>query len=190
MALIKQAAFAELHGVSRKAVTTWKKRGWLVFQADLVDVDASNALLKKYRPAGIDSVTQTVTRNDQGNKPRAAKNEVTRVTIEVGESAEQAAVRLLVDTGAEMSIDEAKRVKENYLALLNQLEYDKESGLVVEAAEVAKAVGAEYAKVRTRLLAIPAEQAPRLHRLRSVNEVQDCLRELIQEALEELTKDS
>lgn len=190
MALIKQAAFAELHGVSRKAVTTWKKRGWLVFQADLVDVDASNELLKKYRPAGIDSVTQTVTRSEQGNKPRAAKNEVTRVTIEAGESAERAAVRLLVDTGAEMSIDEAKRVKENYLALLNQLEYDKESALVVAASEVAKAVGAEYAKVRTRLLAIPAEQAPRLHRLRSVNEVQDCLRELIQEALEELTKDS
>lgn len=51
----------------------------------------------------------------------------------------------------DMSMDEARRVKENYLALLNQLEYDQKSGLVVMVSEVAALVGAEYAKVRTRL---------------------------------------
>jgi hypothetical protein len=190
MPLIKQAAFAELHSVSRKTVTMWKKRDWLVFQADLVDVDASNELLKKYRRDGIEDVTSPVTQAASGNKTPAPKIPASQVTVIAGETVEQAVVRVLGANGAEMSFEEARRVKENYLALLNQLEYDKESGLVVEAAEVAKAVGAEYAKVRTRLLAIPAEQAPRVHRLRTVNEVQDCLHELIQEALEELTKDS
>lgn len=189
MALIKQAAFATLHGVSRKTVTKWKERGWLEFQGDLVDVEASNALLKKYRRDGIDSVTQPVTQAEPGNKSGSGKNQVTRVTIEAGESAEQAAVRLLVASGADMDLDEARRVKENYLALLNQLEYDKESGAVVAVADVIKAVGEEYARVRTRLLAIPAEQAPRIQRLKTVLEVQDALQQIIVDALEELTRD-
>ena len=88
-----------------------------------------------------------------------------------------------------MDIDGARRVKENYLALLNQLEYDQKAGAVVWVSDVAKAVGDEYAKVRTRLLAIPAEQAPRLHRLKTVTQVQDALQEIITEALEELTRD-
>jgi len=68
-------------------------------------------------------------------------------------------------------------------------EYDQKSGAVVLVADVAAAVGKEYSQVRTRLLAIPAEQAPRIHRLKTVTEVQDVLQELITEALEELVSD-
>jgi hypothetical protein len=88
-----------------------------------------------------------------------------------------------------MTIEEARRVKENYLALLGRLEYDHKSGAVVLVSDVAAAVGKQYAKVRTRLLSIPAEQAPRIHRLKTVTEVQDALQELITDALEELTSD-
>lgn len=189
MALIKQAAFAELHKVSRKTVTSWKQRGWLELQGDLVDVEASNARLKKYRRDGIDSVTQLVTQAESGNKSGSAKNQVTRVTIEAGESAEQAAVRLLVASGADMDLDEARRVKENYLALLNQLEYDKESGAVVAVSDVVKAIGEEYAAVRTRMLAIPAGHATHLQRLKTTPEIEDYLRQIIVQALEELTRD-
>jgi len=63
------------------------------------------------------------------------------------------------------------------------------SGRVVEAAEVIVIVGSEYAVVRTKLLAIPAEQAPRINRCRSVAELQDTLREIITRVLEELTAD-
>ena len=176
---MKQAAFAELHGVSRKTVTLWKQRGWLVFQGSEVDVDASNALIKRYRRDGIEVVTQG---NKSGNKPKTA-------AALPGEQIESAVERILLSSGATMDIDEARRVKEHYLALLNQLEYDQKAGAVVLVAEVAKAVGEDYAKVRTRLLAIPAEQAPRLHRYKTVNEVQDALQEIITEALEELTRD-
>lgn len=176
---MKQAAFAELHGVSRKTVTMWKQRGWLVFQGGEVDVDASNALIKRYRRDGIEAVTQG---GNPGNKQKPA-------AALPDEKIESAVERILLSSGANMDIDEARRVKENYLALLNQLEYDQKAGAVVLVAEVAKAVGEEYAKVRTRLLAIPAEQAPRLHRYKTVNEVQDALQEIITEALEELTRD-
>jgi phage terminase Nu1 subunit (DNA packaging protein) len=186
---MNQSEFATLHGVSRKTVTKWKERGWLVFAGDEVDVDASNANLKKYRRDGVAPVTRTAEGNKRGNKPRAAAAPADEVTIRPGESAETAAERILVATGAEMDFDEARRVKENYLALLNQLEYDQKAGAVVAVADVARAVGEEYAKVRTRLLSIPAEQAPQIQRCKTVIEVQDMLHTIIVEALEELTRD-
>ncbi|MBB5414095.1 hypothetical protein [Paraburkholderia atlantica] len=179
---MNQAKFAELHGVSRKTVTKWKERGWLVFAGDQVDAEESNALLKKYRRDGVAITVTPPEGNAPGNKP-------VEVTKRAGESFEQAAVRVLTANGADMDLDEARRVKENYLALLNQLEYDEKAGAVVDATEVAAAVGSEYAKVRTRLLAIPAEQAPRVHRCKTVAEVQAVLQEIIVEALEELTRD-
>ncbi|WP_343618797.1 hypothetical protein [Ralstonia sp.] len=190
---MKQSEFAALHGVSRKTVTKWKERGWLVFAGDEVDVDASNANLKKYRRDGVAPVTQTVTQGGEGNSAERKRKAVTpsdsEVTVRSGESVARAAERILIATGAEMDFDEARRVKENYLALQAQLQYDQDAGLVVAVADVAKAVGAEYAKVRTRLLAIPAEQAPRIQRLKTVIEVQDALQEIIVDALEELTRD-
>jgi hypothetical protein len=186
---MKQSEFAALHGVSRKTVTMWKERGWLVFAGDELDVDASNALVKKYRRDGVKAVTQKEEGNSQGNKPRRVTAAAPKVTIQDGESVDQAAERILVATGAEMNLDEARRVKENYLALAAQLEYDRDAGLVVEVADVAKVVGEEYAKARTKLLAIPAEHAPRLHRFKTVVELEDALRGIITNALEELTKD-
>lgn len=46
---MNQADFARLHDVSRKTVTLWKSRGWLVMNGDEVDVDASNENIKNYR---------------------------------------------------------------------------------------------------------------------------------------------
>lgn len=190
---MNQAEFAALHGVSRKTVTKWKERGWLVFAGDQLDVEQSNANLKKYRRDGVEAVTQSTQGNSLGNTSATTRKRVTprdaEVTIREGETAATAAERVLIATGAEMDFDEARRVKENYLALQAQLEYDRDAGLVVAVADVAKAVGDEYAKVRTRLLAIPAEQAPLLQRLKTVVEVQDALNKIIVEALEELTRD-
>ncbi len=105
------------------------------------------------------------------------------------ESPAVVAARIVTEATALLPLNEAIQMKENYNALLKQLEYDKESGLVVMADAVLKEVGEEYAKVRTRLLAIPSEQAPRIHRLKTVAEVQSVLQDIITEALEELTMD-
>ncbi|WP_175786352.1 hypothetical protein [Burkholderia cenocepacia] len=190
---MNQSEFAALHKVSRKTVTKWKERGWLVFAGDEVDVDASNALLKRYRRDGAPAVTQTAEGNSKGNKAKPAAKRVTsrdaEVTIRPDETVADAANRILVATGADMDFDDARCMKENYLALQAQLEYDRDAGLVVAVEDVARAVGDEYAKVRSRLLAIPAEHAPRIQRLKTVIEVQDALQEIITEALEELTRD-
>lgn len=186
---MKQSEFAVLHGVSRKTVTKWKERGWLVFAGDEVDVDASNALLKKYRRDGVPAVTQAVTQEAQGNKRKTVTQAASEVTLGAREDAADVADRILSGNVQLLAFDEARCFKENYLGLKAQLEYDRDSGLVIDVAEVAKAVGTEYAKVRTRLLSIPAEQAPRLHRCKTPAELQDMLQEVITEALEELTRD-
>ncbi|NYH21398.1 hypothetical protein [Paraburkholderia bryophila] len=186
---MNQSQYAGRHSVSPKTVTKWKERGWLVFAGDEVDVEASDANIKRYRTKGVGSVTQGAEGNGQGKAMAGVTRASKKVTIRDGETPAEAAVRHLVATGADMNIEEAKRVKENYLALQTQLEYDRDAGLVVAVADVARAVGEEYAKVRTRLLAIPAEHAPRLQLLKTPVELQDALQEIIVEALEELTRD-
>jgi phage terminase Nu1 subunit (DNA packaging protein) len=186
---MKQSEFAALHSVSRKTVTKWKERGWLVFDGDEVNVDESNKLIKRYRRDGTPAVTQTVTQEPKGNKRKTVTQAAAEVTLGAHESADEAAERILMGNVQLLDFDEARCFKENYLGLKAQLEYDRDSGLVVDVTEVAKAVGAEYAKVRTRLLSIPAEQAPRLHRCKTPAELQDMLQEIITEALEELTRD-
>lgn len=97
-----------------------------------------------------------------------------------------AALAGIASGGAPHSLAEAERIKENYLAELRRLEFEQKSGALVTASDVAKLVGEDYAAVRKRLLAIPAERAPALYRLGTVAEVEDALRGFLTEALEEL----
>ncbi|HEI3268348.1 TPA: RNA polymerase subunit sigma-70 [Escherichia coli] len=80
---MNQAEFAKLHGVSRKTVTAWKARGWLVLDGEDIDVDASNERIRRYRK------TVTRTKNEQkgntlGNRvtPEGNKKTVTRTKNE------------------------------------------------------------------------------------------------------------
>jgi hypothetical protein len=113
---------------------------------------------------------------------------VRRERIDEDETVTEAAERLIRDLGL-LTLAEAERLKENFLGRLKQLEYDIKSGAVATVAEVERQVAAEYAKVRTRLLAIPSELAPRVHHLKTLPEIQAALTEAIVEALEELTRD-
>ncbi|MEG3347582.1 hypothetical protein [Novacetimonas sp. GS1] len=90
---------------------------------------------------------------------------------------------------APYSTKEAIRIEKNYAALSRKLDYDLKAGTVVESAKVVETVGEEYARVRTKLLAMAAEKAPSLHRCKTVAEVQDRLTTLVTRVLEELTAD-
>lgn len=177
------AKYGALHGVSKQAAAKWKARGLLVFIDGKVDVTASDENLKLLRKGGAPGAA-AVDEND--NRLTDEK----RLSVRRGESAASAAERILKAADMPVTLDEARLMKEKYLALLNQLEYDQKSGLVVMASEVVQAVGEEYSKVRTRLLAIPSEQAPRLTRIKTATEMQHALEQVITEALEALTIDS
>ncbi|WP_158808639.1 hypothetical protein [Beijerinckia sp. L45] len=88
-----------------------------------------------------------------------------------------------------LSEAQAKQKKENYLALLKQLEYDVKSGAVVLVEDVASAVVAEFARVRNKLLSIPTRVAPRASILKTANEVKSLLEAEIVLALQELSYD-
>lgn len=183
MTLMKQAEFADLCGVSRAAVSNWRKDGDLVMEGALVNVEGTHEKMLRYRKGGSPLTGVRV----GGVLFQASRPEERQ--LQSGESPTQAADRIITAYGANMDLDEAKRVKENYLALQAQLEYDRDAGLVVLVEDVAKAVGAEYAKVRSRLLSIPAALAPQLQRMKTAADICDALERAITEAMEELTAD-
>ncbi len=175
---ISQSEAARRAGVSRAAIQKHLASGRIVSDGNKVDIasfDVWMACRTDLQP-GVQPATPEV----------AVEVAVQREPIEAPKTA---ATRFINENGAPYQTPEAVRIKENYNALLKQLEYDQKSGKVVEAALVTKAVGEEYARIRTRLLAIPAEQAPALHRCKTVAELQDRLLTLITRVLEELTSD-
>ncbi|WP_338663169.1 hypothetical protein VQH23_23900 [Pararoseomonas sp. SCSIO 73927] len=74
------AAYARLHGVSRKPIYEWRDRGYLVFAGKLVDVAASNAALARagrsplegdtLRPSIVRRLPKTVTQGDRSGADR------------------------------------------------------------------------------------------------------------------------
>jgi len=118
---------------------------------------------------------------------RKLRTERVAAATGAGETPEQAAMRLAMSGGLP-SHAVSLATKEHFLALQRELEYDKLSGAVVLVEEVAGIVGKQLAAVRTRLLAIPTEHAPRIARMQTANEVQDALRVLITAALSELAE--
>ncbi|WP_387467649.1 RNA polymerase subunit sigma-70 [Photorhabdus sp. RM323S] len=188
---MNQSEFAKLHGVSRKTVTQWKARGWLVLDGDDIDVDASNANVERYRK----SVTRTDNKiegnkqgNKSGNRSRGNKSDSGRT-----ESPAKIVERMIAEKGATMTFDEARTLKENFLALLTQLEYEIKSGQVLPYKDMIEAVGQEYSRMRTRLIAIAPEHGPRLRVLASTTndtEFVQALQEVVYEAMEELSLDN
>lgn len=84
---------------------------------------------------------------------------------------------------------DAEKAKETYLALLRKLEYDEKSGEVVKASEVAQIVGAEYAKVRSKLMEIPSSVAPMAVLMKTPEEIRALIEKEVAHALEELAYD-
>ncbi|MCL6397229.1 RNA polymerase subunit sigma-70 [Pectobacterium carotovorum subsp. carotovorum] len=196
---MNQSDFAKLHGVSRKTVTSWKARGWLVLAGDDIDVEASNANLERYRK----TVTQPEKKgagntqgNKQGNKSgnsSSGNKSGNKKETNSPEPATKVIERMIAENGVTMTRDEALTMKENFLALLTKLEHDIKSGLVLPYKDMIEAVGKEYSRIRTRLIAIAPEHGPRLRGLASTTndaEFVQALQEVVYEAMEELSLDA
>ncbi|MCC8466674.1 RNA polymerase subunit sigma-70 [Photorhabdus bodei] len=185
---MNQSEFAKLHGVSRKTVTQWKARGWLVLDGDDIDVDASNANVERYRKS-VTRPDKKTTGNKQGNKS-GNRSQGNKSDSGRTESPTKIVERMIAEKGATMTLDEARTLKENFLALLTQLEYEIKSGQVLPYKDMIEAVGQEYSRMRTRLIAIAPEHGPRLRVLASTtNDFVQALQEVVYEAMEELSLD-
>ena len=106
------------------------------------------------------------------------------------EAAKARAAEALVEAhGVFETRAEAERHRDSFVARLKQIEFDLKSGAVVEIDQVAREVAAQFTSLRTRLLALPTEQAPHLFRAKSVPALEAALSLLVTRALEALTYD-
>lgn len=156
---MNQSDFARLHGVSRKTVTMWKGRGWLIMSGDDIDVVASNAQLEKYRKTVIrpdKEETPATAKKKSGAKPSAAKE----AEADDGTSLESIARDFILQNGAELSLDEARRVKENYLAALTKLEFQQKDGQLIEMTVAEEVLFNAFRQQRDAWLNWPSRVAP------------------------------
>ncbi len=161
--LATQALYAKYRNVQPKDVSAWKLKGLLVFTGDgRINVTESDKLV-----------------NARRTRAPSKLNDLEQIADKI----------VNIDGEAPHSRAEAERIKENYLALLRQLEYDRESKQVVEISAVIPSVVAEYSKVRNRLLNIGSRVSPRAAVLRTPEEVKALVDEEVKLALEELTID-
>jgi hypothetical protein len=134
----------------------------------------------------------TAWRTEAVGAVRTANTANTDVRIEPqgGETLEEAAERLTPELLSQFATKaDAEKVKETYLALLRKLEYDEKSREVVKVSEVARIVGAEYAKVRSKLMEIPSSVAPLAVLMKTPEEIRALIEKEVAHALEELAYD-
>lgn len=145
---MNRTEFGRLHGVSPAMVTEWQNRNWLVFHGDgSIDEPASSANVKRYRKA-------------KNKKQNADKVKSISIQTMDDETASQAADRIIQQNGAPWGMDEALRVKENFLALLRQLEYEQKSGALVPIEEVKEVLFDEFRALRDAWLNWPTRIGP------------------------------
>jgi hypothetical protein len=194
---LSNRAAGKLAGCSHVAIAKAIEHGHL---ATLPDGKISPEALDKWN-AGRRSArggnskpvtTQQVTKAGKPERVAMARlAKVAAIVDDIGEGATGEEVEAaLTKHGIFLSRADAELHRDSYMARIRQLEYEQKAAKVIEVEHVAKIVGDSLARVRTRLLAIPAEQAPRLHRCKTVNELQDAILECITEALEELVTDA
>lgn len=185
-----QAEFARMKGVSRKTVTKWKDKGLVSMTPDgLVKIEESEWLLAERSPnyRGGTAKVQAV-----APAARPAPNIPARPApkIEPDETPEEAAERIVVEEGrAPYKLAEAVRIKENYLALLRQLEFDVKSGAVVPIDTVLAGIVEQFSRVRNKMLNLATRVAPRAAVLRTAEEVRALVEAEVTLVLQELTLD-
>ncbi|WP_353614784.1 hypothetical protein [Mangrovibacter phragmitis] len=156
---MNQSDFARLHGVSRKTVTMWKSRGWLVISGDDIDVNASNALLEKYRKT-INRPTSEKAASPAKKAAAPTSSQAVKTEEDDGASPESIAMNFILQNGAELSLDEARRIKENYLALLTKLEFQQKDGQLIEMTVAEEVLFNAFRQQRDAWLNWPSRVAP------------------------------
>ncbi|MNM45872.1 hypothetical protein D3C81_568010 [compost metagenome] len=191
----------------------WKTQGLLVFTEGKLDFEASNERLLTHRntvthePKKKD-VTQHKAKGNSAKPKKAGGNTSAGVSQPSGNTDSQRSKRPIIvnNDDREFSLDfdgmmdenllpfnDARTLKENYLALMTKLEYDIKAGAVLPFDEMISEVRKEYSRMRTRLIAIAPEHGPRLRVLASTSSDAEFvleIQEVVHEAMEELSLDT
>ncbi|ELA2964422.1 Uncharacterised protein [Klebsiella variicola] len=149
MTMMNQSQYAQHSGVDRKTIGRWIKAGrFIVMDGDLIDVEASDAALKK---------------NRDGKDPRASnakKKKMPAVADDVADEIEDTARKIILTEGADLTREEAARVRENYMALLAKLQYEKDSGQTIELVAAEEILFNAFRQQRDAWMNWPSRVAP------------------------------
>ena len=187
IATVNVAEFGRLHGVTKQAASAWVKRGWIVKDKQgKVLLEKSNALIAAHRDSS--DVRVLILNNPRGPKapkpsdapaapppPRAEPPALIAATspARVSEVPPVPPPRGLVDaldgsdaadalaTGS-ATTEEARRVKENYLALKGKLEYELSAGGLIDMDTAKQVLFDEFRAVRNHWMGWPSRYAAQI----------------------------
>jgi len=149
MTTMNQSQYAQHSGVDRKTIGRWIKAGrFIVMAGDLIDVEASDAALKK---------------NRDGKDPRvsnAKKNKVPVIGEDGGDDIDKIVQQIMITEGANLPREEAARIRENYLALLTKLEFQQKDGQLIEMTVAEEVLFNAFRQQRDAWLNWPSRVAP------------------------------
>lgn len=180
--------YASHAGVNRKTISRWIREGlYVVMSGKKINVEASDENLRKFR----DSNDKRISNSRKGKqKPAGAGIQIS--SADTFEERAEAVFDALSSLDGIRTVEESRAIKEHWLAEMARLEYERESGTLLPWQYMIDRVGEEYARMRTRLVALAPEHGPRLRALASTTTDTGfvaALQELIYEALNELGLD-
>lgn len=175
MALLSMAKYGAMHGVTKQAATKWKQRGWLVFQGDLVDVEASDRNLKQYRAAGIIDRQPTVNHS----QPEATSHQVNASP----DSVIQKGLAQLPKSELDRLLQAQRVAIAEYEKRQAKFDTDLREGRLLKTDDVVRTNSLRCLGLRNKLLAIPSEHAIRLANCNDPAQTAEILRDAITDAL-------
>ncbi|MBV2180902.1 MAG: hypothetical protein KUL86_06655 [Castellaniella sp.] len=153
---VTQREFAKLAGCDEKQVRRAVASGKLKLDAD-----------GKLDPALASSGWRKPIRSSRAAVVRADISEVSapnvrtpRAVVEEDDTPSEAAAKLVMAMGASNDLNEAIRIKENFNALLKQLEYEQKSGSLIELAAAEQAFFNAFRAQRDSWLNWPVKVGP------------------------------
>ncbi|HHH1655682.1 TPA: hypothetical protein ACPZS8_001918 [Yersinia enterocolitica] len=150
MSTMTQIDYAKHAGVDRKTVSRWIKAGkYIVLDGDLVNVEESDKAVATLRDS-----------KDPRTKNASKKRPVKVTAADLDDSTDETIKEIMLANGVEWSREEASRVKENYLALLTKLEFEKEDGQLVELTAAEDILFSAFREQRDAWMNWPSRVAP------------------------------
>ncbi|BAP37749.1 hypothetical protein AS4_28090 [Acinetobacter guillouiae] len=182
---MNQAQFARLHEVSKKTVTSWKNKGWVILNTDgSVDVELSNKNLELYRKeknAPDEVIDFKVT---LGNEVTDSGNDSEGNPDPNDEFSGYPETKLPAkELNRRLTLEKLKLERERARAA----EYDTaiREGRLLEADKVYQHDAEVAAQLQRKLLSLPSELAVRLSAINSPAEIESLLREELTYCLNE-----
>jgi len=202
LSLLSLSGFAKTHSASRQAAAKWRDRGVLVFDGDLVDVEASDANMRdaglgRFKEAAATEAPQPVTSTRNRNQ---VAPDVAAAVDEVVVDLEAAAAEGEIDAeiaggfieqllaGQFRSKVEAAAIKENALALKHLLAAQREAGVLVEIEVAERVIFDDRRAARDAWMAWPGRFAPLLAADLDIDgaKLAEALKPYVHQQLEEL----